>query len=285
MTHPASNINAPTRRRFLQGGLLTGATALAGGSLLSACGSGEIDSPLSPSRFVVLGDGMSFLGDPRYTVNDGSVNNWAAQMAARYGFTLTAADGFAAGNATVADMAGQVAAVGTPGEKDVFLVNAPMADIFAASASTSSAAAAGTALATHMRQLIAAGAKYVLFVSVYDLGKSPAAIALGQADAYTAAALSFNSAFKTSASDLGANLLIVDATRYFNLVVASPPSYGLTNATTAVCTSATVTACTSATVLAGADYNTYLFADDRHLTPAGHRLFGNYAYDQAKARW
>jgi outer membrane lipase/esterase len=284
MKTPASSlVPAPSRRRFLQGSLLTGAAALAGGSMLSACGSGDIVSSLSPSRFVVLGDGLSFLGSPRYTVNDGTVNIWAAQLAARFGFTLTAADGKAAGNATVADVGTQVAAVGAPAARDVFLINAPMKDIFDGAASTTVAANAGKALATHVRNLINAGAQYVLIAGLYDLGKSPAAVGLGQAAAYTAAALSFNSAFKTDAVDLGAHLLFVDTTHYINLLVTSPSGYGLSNVTTSVCTASPVTSCTTST-LAG-DHNVYLFADDRHFTPVVHRLFGNYAYDQIKARW
>jgi outer membrane lipase/esterase len=284
-TPASSNVTTPSRRRFLQGSLLTGAAALAGGSMLSACGSGEIVSVLSPSRFVVLGDGLSFLGDPRYTVNDGTVNIWAVQTAARFGFTLTAANGLATGNAKVADIATQVAAVGTPGAQDVFLINAPMQDIFDGAADATVAANAGKALATHVRSLITAGAQYVLIAGLYDLGKSPAAIGLGQSAAYTAAALNFNSAFKIASADLGAHLLFVDTTHYINLLLTSPPSYGLSNANTAVCTVNPATGCTTATLLAGADHNVYLFADDRHFTPIGHRLFGNYAYDQIRARW
>jgi outer membrane lipase/esterase len=286
MKSPASSsIQAPSRRRFLQSSLITGASAIAGGALLSACGSGDIVSELAPARFVVLGDGLSYLGDPRFTVNDGTTNIWAVQMAARFGLTLTAADGKAAGNAKVADIGTQVAAVGTPGAQDVFLVNAPMQDIFDGAASTTVAAAAGTALATHMRSLINAGAKYVLVAGLYDLGKSPAAIGLGQGAAYTAAALSFNTAFKTAAVDLGAHLLFVDTTYYINLVLTSPSTYGLNNIDTAVCTVSPATSCTTGTLRAGADHNTYLFADDRHFTPTVHRQFGNYAYDQIKTRW
>jgi outer membrane lipase/esterase len=284
-TPVSSSVTTPSRRRFLQGSLLTGAAALAGGSMLSACGSGDIVSSLSPSRFVVLGDGLSFLGDPRYTVNDGTVNIWAAQMASRFGFTLTAADGLAAGNAKVADIATQVAAVGTPGAKDVFLINAPMQDIFDGAADTTVAANAGKALAAHLGSLIAAGAQYVLIAGVYDLGRSPAALALGQSAAYTAAALSFNSALKIASADLGAHLLFVDTTFYINQVLNSPASNGLSNTDTAVCTVSPVTACTPSTLLAGANHNAYMFADDRHFTPTVHRLFGNYAYDQIKTRW
>jgi len=274
----------PSRRRFLQGSLLTGAAALAGPALLSACGDGDIVSALKPSRIRVLGDGLSFLGTPRFTVNDGSARLWVDQLAGRYGLTLSAADGFAAGNATVADISAQITAAGTPGSNDLFVINAPMQDIFASSANATTAAAAGKALADSVRGLIASGAQYVLVAGVYDLGKSPAAIALGQVAAYSAASLALNNAFKVNTDNLGKNLLFADLAFYVNELVRIPATYGLTNVTTPVCNVSPATACTTAT-LVDSNYVDYLFADDRHLTPEAHRLFGDYAYDQISRRW
>lgn len=275
---------APSRRRFLQGSLLTGAAALAGPALLSACGSGDIVSALKPSRIRVLGDSLSFLGSPRFTVNDGSARLWVDQLASRYGLALTAADGFAVGNATAASIASQIAAAGTPGANDLFVVNAPMADIFASGADLATAEAAGRTLAIAMRNLIASGAQYVLFAGVYDLGKSPAAIALRQQAAFSAASLALNNAFKVNATDLGKNLLFADMAFYVNELVRIPNTYGLTNATAPVCSVPTATACTTATLVAS-NYVDYLFADDRHLTPEAHRLFGDYAFDQISRRF
>jgi phospholipase/lecithinase/hemolysin len=276
------SISAPSsRRRFLQGSLLTGAAALAGPALLSACGDGDIVSALRPSRIRVLGDGLSFLGSPRFTVNDGSARLWVDQIATRYGLTLTAADGFAAGNATVADIASQVAAAGAPGANDLFLINAPMQDIFTA---TAAATAAGKTLADSVRALIASGAKFVAVAGVYDLGKAPEVIALGQTTAFSAATLAFNDSFKVNAEDLGANLLFLDLAFYVNELVRVPSTYGLTNVTNAVCVPPVATACDTTTLVAS-NYVDYLFADGRHFTPETHRLFGDYAYDQIIRRW
>lgn len=279
---------SPSRRRFLQGGLLTGAAALAGPALLSACGSGDIVSALVPSRFFVLGDGLSYLGDPRYTVNDGSTNVWAERVAERFGLDVAqGSNGFAAGYATVADVDAQVTAVlaaAAPGANDVYLVNAPMQNVLNAPSDTAAASAAGTALATAVRRLITAGAKYVVVAGLYDLGKSPRAIAASQVSAYSAASLEYNNAFKIGASDLGASLLYVDLAYYTNQLVDSPASYGLTNATTAVCSTSTADQCTTSTLVDSA-YVDYLFADGIHFTPEAHRLFGDYAYDQVKSRW
>lgn len=277
----------PSRRRFLQGSLLTGAAALAGPSLLSACGDGDIVSALKPSRIRVLGDGLSFLGSPRFTVNDGSARLWVDQLASRYGLALTAADSFAAGNATVASISAQIAAAGTPGANDLFVINAPMEDIFASSANATTAAAAGKALADAVRGLIASGAQYVLVAGVYDLGKSPAAIVSGQVAAYSAASLALNNAFKVNADNLGKNLLFADLAFYVNELVRIPTTYGLTNVITPACSVSSAIDCSTTSTLPSVvpNYVDYLFADDRHLTPEAHRLFGDYAYDQISRRW
>ncbi len=275
---------APSRRRFLQGSLLTGAAALAGPALLSACGDGDIVSALKPSRIRVFGDGLSFLGTPRFTVNDGSAKLWVDQLAGRYGLSLTAADSFATGTATAADIASQIAAAGAPGVNDLFVINAPMADIFASGANATTAAAAGVTLANAVRGLIASGAQYVLFAGVYDLGKSPAAIALNQVQAHSDASLALNNAFKVNATDLGKNLLFVDLAFYVNELVRIPGTYGLTIVNSPVCNVSPATACATATLVAS-NYEDYLFADDRYITPEAHRLFGDYAYDQISRRW
>jgi phospholipase/lecithinase/hemolysin len=281
----SANIAAvPSRRRFLQGGLLTGAAALAGPALLSACGDGDIVSALKPSRIRVFGDGLGFLGSPRFTVNDGSARLWVDQLASRYGLALTAADSFAAGSATASDIAGQIAAAGAPRVNDLFVINAPMADIFASGANVATAEAAGATLAVAMRNLIASGAQYVLFAGVYDLGKSPAAVALGQQSAFSAASLALNNSFKINSTDLGKNLLFVDLGFYVNELIRIPATYGLTNVTSPVCTVSPATACTTSTLVAS-NHVDYLFADDRHLTPEAHRLFGDYAFDQINRRW
>jgi phospholipase/lecithinase/hemolysin len=275
---------APSRRRFLQGSLLTGAAALAGPALLSACGDGDIVSALKPSRIRVFGDGLGFLGSPRFTVNDSSARLWVDQIASRYGLVLTAGDSFAAGNATAADIATQIAAAGAPRANDLFVINAPMQDILAPSATVATAEAAGKALATAMRNLIAAGAQYVLFAGVYDLGKSPVAITPAQKGDFSARSLALNDAFKVNSTDLGKNLLFVDLAFYVNELVRVPNTYGLTNVIAPVCTVSPATACTTATLVAS-NYVDYLFADNRHFTPEAHRLFGDYAFDQINRRW
>ena len=84
------------------------AAACTSAALLAACGSSSIESALKPARFVAFGDGFSDVGQvggKRYTVNDGTVNNWTQQVAATYGVTLTPASAggssYAQGNARI----------------------------------------------------------------------------------------------------------------------------------------------------------------------------------------
>ena len=61
-------------------------------ALLAACGSSTTDSAITPARFIAFGDANSDVGQngSRYTVNDGSVNNWTSELEAKYGKSLTA---------------------------------------------------------------------------------------------------------------------------------------------------------------------------------------------------
>ena len=81
--------------------------ACASAALLAACGSSTTESAITPQRFIAFGDAMNDVGQngSRYTVNDGSVNNWTLQVVANYGKSLTpvSAGGlsYATGNARV----------------------------------------------------------------------------------------------------------------------------------------------------------------------------------------
>ena len=84
--------------------------ACASATLLAACGGSTTVGSVTPTRIISFGDTVSDLGQgpsgARYTVNDGSINNWIAEVAQRYGITATAANaggfGYARGNARIA---------------------------------------------------------------------------------------------------------------------------------------------------------------------------------------
>jgi outer membrane lipase/esterase len=297
--------------------------------LVAACGSGTIESQLNPSRIIVFGDALSDLGQtgPRYTVNDGSINIWTQQLASRFGVALaTAASGgtsYATGNARVnthPDAAGNNAtptvkeqidtflASNTIGANDLLVVQGGTSDIvaevsaFLAGAQTrdqmlANVKQAGRDLAAQARRLVQAGAQHVVVVGPYHMGKSPWAIGIAQVDLLTEASQRFNDDLLVTMVDLGANVLYVDAAAHFNLMVAFPPAYELTNVVDPVCTSVdpgpgigtgagqlNSALCNTGT-LAAANYNNYLFADRVYPVPNGHRKFGDYAYDRIRARW
>lgn len=287
-----------SRRAFL-------AAAGAGAAALAGCGSGTIESALTPSRILSVGDGFSDVGQAgvRYTVNDGSVNVWSAQLAADYGLGLQAVSAgglsWAQGGARVAGAAPSVesqvtALLGsqTLGANDLVLVGAGLTDIVAevtalgiSAQTTANVQAAGTVLAAQVRRLVTAGAKYVLVAGVYNLGISPWGVGLNQATALADLCNAFNHAFLVGVVDLGANVLFVDAALYFNLVNATPSYYSLVNVTAPVCTTPDATTCTPATLAAGIDVGQALFADAFYLTPVANRLFGTHAYTKLRERW
>ncbi|WP_027996539.1 SGNH/GDSL hydrolase family protein [Simplicispira psychrophila] len=240
--------------------------------LLAGCGSSTIESALKPQRLISFGDGFSDIGQvggARYTVNDGSVNNWTLQLATTYGLALTPASAggtsYAQGNARVTahpDAAGNAStptvteqidkflATGNFKETDVVLIGAGAADIVAQMAAVTAgtqtpeqmllnAQQAGRDLGAQVIRTTAAGAKYVVVAGTYNLGRSPWATAIGQTDGglLTQASSKFNAALLVSIVDQGAKVLYVDAAYYFNLLTASHSSYAFDNATTAVCTS------------------------------------------------
>jgi outer membrane lipase/esterase len=159
---------------------------------------------------------------------------------------------------------------------------------------------AGAALGAQVRRLVQAGAPHVLVVGVYDLSKSPWGIAINQTTLLNQASTQFNDQLLLSIVDLGANVLYVDAALFFNLMVSSPGSYGLTDATTVVCTSLDTgpgigigtdvsqinsARCTSSTIYNALNFGLYAWADFVYPTPTIHRQFGDYVYNRIRARW
>jgi outer membrane lipase/esterase len=299
--------------------------------VLSACGSGSIESQLAPSRIVVFGDAMADLGQAgtRYTINDGSTNIWTAELASRFGLPLAtvAAGGtsYATGHARVAlkpDAAGNAAtptvkeqidaflATGSFSGNDLVVVSAGTADVVAEGAAYAAGAQtreqmladlnqAGTELAAQVRRLVQAGARHVVVVGSYNLGRSAWArqVTTLQGPLEDASG-EFNKGLLVSVVDLGANVLYVDAALYFNLVESAPAAYDLKEVRALACTSVDAGAgigtgsgqvnaalCTPSTLAAGIDPALYLFADRVYFTPVAHRLFGEHAYNRIRERW
>lgn len=243
--------------------------ACASAMLLAACGSSTTESAITPDRFIAFGDAYSDVGQKgsRYTVNNGSVNNWTLQLASHYKKTLAPASSgglsYAQGNARIAaqpDAAGDAStptiaaqidsflASKTFAANDIVLLNGGISDLIvgmaAVRAGTLSSAdyvaqarLNGQALAAQVRRLVVAGAPHIVVSGTYNLGKTPWALSIGQETLLSDASSRFNEALLVAINDLGANVLYVDAAYYVNLYTSAPGVYFFTNAATAVCTS------------------------------------------------
>ena len=313
--------------QWLRRALLLAASAL----LLAGCGGGgEIEDQLNPSRIISFGDAMADLGNTggRYTVNDGSLNNWTLTVASNYGRTLAprAAGGlaFGVGNARVVaepDAAGDSStptvqeqisaflATGAPREDDLILVGAGTSDLIvqvravlsgqqSQSDMLANVSQAAIALAGELRRLVNAGARHVVILGPYNLGRSAWANETGQGGLMTQASSEFNKRLKIALDGLGGRVLYIDAEQEFNLFTSENGGFDLDNSTSAVCT--TVDAgegigtgtgqinsrtCTTATVVAGANYQRWLFADRVYPTPRGHQLLGDFAWNVIRNLW
>ena len=243
--------------------------ACASAALLAACGSSTTESAITPDRFIAFGDAYSDLGQKgsRYTVNNGSVNNWTLQLASHYQKTLAPVSSgglsYAQGNARISAQPDAAGDASTPtitaqidsflagktfGANDIVLLNGGISDLIAGMAavragtlsSTDFVAQArlnGQALAAQVRRLVAAGAPHVVVSGTYDLGKTPWATAIGQTALLNEASSRFSEALLVAINDLGSNALYVDAAYYVNLYTSAPGVYSFTNATSPVCTS------------------------------------------------
>ena len=314
-------LKRPSRRAFL--------LAAGSASLLSACGSGTIASQFNPARIVAFGDGFSDLGQngSSYTVNDGLIDNWTAQVASSYGLPLSpqvlGGNSYAQGNARISgtpDAAGgstpsitqqidKFLSSNSFSSTDLVLINGGLSDMVYEMAAVSSNAEtqpqmlanltkAGTDFANQIQRLVLAGAKYITVIGTYDLSKSPWAALLNQSSVLTQGCTAFNNALLLGIVNLGKNVLYVDAAYYFNLLTATPTTYGLIDSTTVVCNSVSPSnaigiglnqvdsaLCTQNTITSGLDYTKYVFADPVYFTPAAQVLFGNYAFTKLRGRW
>lgn len=303
--HAALSHFALTRRRALA----SAAAALGSGLILSACGSGSTFEPLVPARLISFGDGWSYVGtaNDRFTVNDGSVNIWVAQLAASYSVALTpqSAGGlsFAQGGArvnsganSIQDQISAFLAANTIAAKDLLVIDAGLSELIALAAAhpaddaalAAAADLAGKALAAQVLRLTAAGGSHVVIANAADLGKTPFATALARNAAFTAATRAFNDGMKVALASVTSGILLVDNEAYVNTLYNNATTLlgSGANNSTAACSTPTAQTCTASTLAPGvSNYNLHLFADDRHLAPTAHRLLGSNAYEKIKLRW
>jgi outer membrane lipase/esterase len=240
--------------------------ACASVALLAACGSSTTESALMPDHLIAFGDSYNAVTNARYTVNNGSINNWTLQLLDYYQKNGSASGGlvsYAEGNVrlsahpdaagapattTVSEQIDRFLAKQTPGANDIILINGGISDLLAGMAAVragtltptqfvADAHQNGLALAALVRKLVTAGAPHIVVSGSYNLGKTPWAKAIGQESLLSDASSRFNEAMLVAINDLGKNVLYLDSAYYVNLYVSAPSSFSFDNATTPVCTS------------------------------------------------
>lgn len=244
--------------------------ALTSAALLTACGSSSVESAISPNRFVVFGDGMADTGQrgSAYTVNNGTVNNWTTQLAARYDIASTPASkggwNYAYGNARISQSPDAAGATDTPTvvqqvdkflagnaftNDDIVVVSAGVSDVIANTRAflagsisrdqlMANAAQAGADLAAQVHRVIKAGAKHVVVTGTYDLRRTPWAKSIDQEVLLEQVALAMNNRLKIDIEPLGGRqVLYIDAAYQVNMFHAYPSQYGFREVEQPICTS------------------------------------------------
>lgn len=275
---------------------------------LTGCGSSSKYDEFFPTRIVSVGDFLSYQGtlangyNDKLTVNDQTINNWVAQLAASYNIVFDPSDSaLATPTATVADLSKQLLNF-VPKTGDMLVMNAGMNDILNHTNAVlnkketpeQAIATLGTLGTTY--QLFARDQlknfAHILILNAYDLKGSPYAqknaaqfaaawpnYAGGLAQFIQDETRNFNNKIISNAGTYvsGQGVRLFDAEVLF--LSADYQGYGITTAglTTAACP--TIMAgikCTATS--ADPNYNTYLYADDTNVTPVAQRLLGAYAY-------
>ncbi|MBA4177018.1 MAG: esterase [Leptothrix sp. (in: Bacteria)] len=295
--------------------------ALAAALGLSACGGGTTQyDPFIPGRLLVFGDDYSALtaNGRNYSVNgvttDGNIDCtsspiWVQSLARIYGFTFAECNTtsepvpkarmLAFAGAKVADVTAQVEAQVAAGgfrDKDLATVLAGANDILelygqypslAEATLIAEAQARGRVLARVVNRLVGLGVKVVVS-DLPDLGLTPFALserALGGSFDRAALLSRLTSAFN---EQLGVSVVLdgrfvglMQAQLRFQALARFPPSFGLSNITTAVCT-VPLPNCTTATLLPEAQAAAYLWADETRLATGGQAQLASLAIDRAQ---
>lgn len=298
---------------------LLGAASLA--VLVSCGGSTSQYETFKPGRVLAFGDDASVLtpAGRRYGVNGLNADTsqvdctlfplWIQSVAGLYGFTYAEcnptsafdpkARTHASVGAKVADVAAQVEAQVAAGgfrADDLALVLAganDVLDLYAQypvrpeAALLEDARERGRRMAQVVNRLVDLGAK-VIVSNLPDMGLSPFAAAEAKANTDTDRAAMISRLSAAFNEQLGANVLLDG--RYVGLMQAdlrtqaahrSPGSFGLSNATDAVCTVA-LPNCTTATLVTGATATQYLWADATRLAPGGQNMLATLAVERAQ---
>ena len=138
-------------------------------------------------------------------------------------------------------------------------------------------ATAATDLVRTVSTLRAAGARYIVVVTLPDVGRTPAGTASGMAGTITALSSFYNSTLFAGLDAAGVQTLRLNIFALLNEVTANPAAYGFTNATAPACGATASLLCTAANLVTPNAAQTFVFADGVHPTTAAHALVAQYA--------
>lgn len=297
------------------------AVAAAAATLAACGGGTSQYETFVPKRLFAFGDETSLVtpSGRKYSVNGINADTnaldcrsnplWVQSVATAFGFTFAEcnplsvfepqARSYASLEAKVADVTAQVEAQVASGgyrDGDLALVLVGTHDILelygqypARPEATllNDARQRGEALARVVNRLVGLGVK-VIVSNLPDLGVSPYGLAQKAANTDTDRAALLSRLTGAFNDQLGVNV-ILDG-RYVGLMQSdlrtqgasrSPPSFGLVNASEAVCTVA-LPDCSNLTLLPNANASQYLWADATRLAPGGHSILAGLALDRAR---
>lgn len=284
---------------------LLAVTTLSVAGLLTACGGSSTVSPLEPTKVIAFGDGFNAVDAATgYGVNtvladkttDNPDDTIAGRLAyAKYGIKLTSGKGISYANGlariqTATTPAGGVSlekqvddfltANPKVGEKDLIIITAGALDIFDAFYAKTDLSAPVASLLAVIKRLTDAGAQYVLVVYPPNMGRTPWAYGLSDAERASIQALTYDTGTDCASfscrATVGLNkqypataahqpVLIADLVGYSNLVTGTTGtnsvngrkgtgdsntfvSYGVTNPDVPACLNVDVTAAPAATL-------------------------------------
>lgn len=160
---------------------------------------------------------------------------------------------------------------------------------------TANVQAAGVEVGNQVNRLANAGAK-VIVTTIPDVGYSPYALAEKAAHIDTdrqqliiRLVAAFNAALRSTLINDGHRIGLVTMDQLVESIVSFPGLDGISNTTDAACdlnqsqlTPQSILDCTDLTLVPNATAESYLWADDRHLSYGGQLTLGNSALQRAK---
>ncbi len=265
----------------------------------------------------VFGDSLSDAGSYKpvlppgtglFTTNPGPI--WTQVFAPQYGFTATpvnqGGNDYAYGGARVTELPGvpptpptatavpiatqvsQFLAKGAPNPNALYSIQGGADDIFwqlgvlqagqiDQTQLRTNVVLAATQMVQQIARLNGAGAQFILYSNVPDIGKTPFGVGSGAGSLITQVTDLYNSTVTAGLDAARLNVIRLNTYGLLNEVIANPGAYGFTNATAPACGTTRALLCTPANLVTPNAAQTYVFADEDHPSTATNALVAQYA--------